>query len=46
VLVFTTYAGALAGFGRLVDDRGAGGPVAVGIVAVAIQPVHARVRRG
>jgi two-component system, NarL family, sensor kinase len=45
VLVIATYAIVLAGLGSVVDDRGAVGLVAVGIVAVVIQPVHSRVRR-
>lgn len=45
VLVIATYAIVLSGLGSVVDDRGAVGLVAVGIVAVVIQPVHSRVRR-
>jgi two-component system, NarL family, sensor kinase len=45
VLVIATYAIVLSGLGAVVDDRGAVGLVAVGIVAVVIQPVHSRVRR-
>jgi two-component system, NarL family, sensor kinase len=45
VLVIATYAAVLAGLGSVVNDRGAVGLVAVGIVAVIIQPVHARLRR-
>jgi two-component system NarL family sensor kinase len=45
VLVVLTYAAVLTVLGSVVNDRGAIGLVAVGIVAVAIQPVHARVRR-
>ena len=45
VLVMATYAIVLSGLGAVVDDRGAVGLVAVGIVAVVIQPVHSRVRR-
>jgi signal transduction histidine kinase len=45
VVVIATYGAVLQGLGALVDDRGAGGLVAVGIVAAGIQPVHARVRR-
>lgn len=45
VLVIATYAAVLAGLGSVVNDGGAVGLVAVGIVAVVIQPVHSRVRR-
>lgn len=44
-LVVGLYAGVLAGLGALVDNRTAAGLVAVGAVAVLIQPVHSRLRR-
>ena len=44
VLVVGVYAAVLLGFGSLVDNRSAAGLGAVAIVAVAIQPVHARLR--
>jgi signal transduction histidine kinase len=45
VLVVGVYAALLAGVGALMDNRSAAGLIAVGIVAVAAQPVHARLRR-
>ena len=43
--VILTYAVVVQGLGSLVDDGGALGLVAVGLIAIAIQPLHARVRR-
>ncbi|MEV6106598.1 sensor histidine kinase [Streptomyces sp. NPDC051940] len=45
VLVVAVYAGVLQGLGSLIGDRGAAGLLAVGVVAVAIQPAHAAARR-
>jgi signal transduction histidine kinase len=44
-LVVATYIGVLAGASALIGSRGAAGLIAVGIVAVSIQPLHARLQR-
>src|SRR5206468_2728068 len=44
-LVIGVYAAALTGIGALLDNRSLAGFLAVALVAVAIQPVHARLRR-
>jgi two-component system, NarL family, sensor kinase len=44
-LVVSVYAASLRGLGAFLNDSSAAGLIGVGIVAVAIQPVHARLRR-
>ena len=39
------YAGVIAGAGALLDNRSIAGFIGVAVVAVALQPVHVRLRR-
>jgi signal transduction histidine kinase len=44
-LVVGVYAAVLAGVGALLDNRSVAGFIGVAVIAVVIQPVHARLRR-
>jgi len=45
ILVIAVYGGAVAGLGTVFANHAAAALIGVGVVAVAIEPVHARLRR-
>ncbi|MFT4049022.1 MAG: histidine kinase [Solirubrobacterales bacterium] len=45
VIVAAVYAGVVAGFGAIVGSTTAAGVLGAGVVAVIVQPIHARIQR-